>query len=117
MPGLPRLPGGLCSWGESVDFCPDFLRVSGKWGKKKEREREDTDICEESSGLASLICKMGIRMGFGRHSKWRIHATSATREFNQIHSVVKKEIKTMIRRQSAEKQAELRDNLQLHSIF
>lgn len=84
-------------------------------GEKK--EGEDTDICEESSGLTSLICKMGTRMGFGRHSKRRIYATSATREFNQIHSVVKKEIKTMIRRQSAEKQAELRDNLLLHSIF
>lgn len=86
-------------------------------GGKKKKEGEDTDICEESSGLTSLICKMGTRMGFGRHSKRRIYATSATREFNHIHSVVKKEIKTMIRRQSAEKQAELRDNLLLHSIF
>ena len=88
------------------------MRVSGKWKK-----REDTDICEESCGLTNLICKMGTRMGFSRHSKWRIYPTLANQEFNQICSIVKKKIKTMIWRQSAEKQAELRDNLELHSIF
>ena len=60
---------------------------------------------------------MGTRMGFGRHSKWRIYPTLATQEFNQICSIVKKKLKTMTWRQSAEKQAELRDNLELHSIF
>ena len=45
-------------------------------GKKK--KKEDTGICEESWGLTSLICKMGIRTGFGRHSKWQIYMTLAT---------------------------------------